>query len=54
MGGRRESLVVFLTSPIFRYIHNPGWAAFTFSVSIAAFCFLPVWVLYRKRIFLKV
>ena len=31
-----------------------GWGAFAFSVSYAALCFVPVWLLYRKRIFLKV
>jgi hypothetical protein len=36
------------------HIPNPGWAAFSFSVSALAVCFIPVWVLYRKRIFVKV
>jgi len=35
-------------------IPDPHWAAFAYSVSFAAFCFIPVWILYRKRIFLKV
>lgn len=35
-------------------IPNPGWAAFAYSVSYAAICFIPVWILYRKKIFLKV
>jgi predicted acyltransferase len=36
------------------HIPNPHWAAFAYSVSIAAICFIPVWILYRKKIFLKV
>lgn len=36
------------------WIPNPGWAAFAYSVSYAAVCFIPVWLLYRKKIFLKV
>jgi predicted acyltransferase len=36
------------------HIPDPGWAAFAYSVSFAAFCFIPVWILYRKKIFLKV
>lgn len=38
----------------FGHIPDPGWAAFAYSVSFAAFCFIPVWILYRKKIFLKV
>jgi predicted acyltransferase len=36
------------------WIPNPGWAAFAFSLTYALICFIPVWVLYRKKIFLKV
>ena len=39
---------------MFAQIPDPGWAAFAYSVSITLICFLPVWVLYRKKIFLKV
>ncbi|MGA2252081.1 acyltransferase family protein [Terracidiphilus sp.] len=35
-------------------IPDPGWAAFSWSVLFTAVCFIPVWVLYRKRIFVKV
>jgi predicted acyltransferase len=35
-------------------IPDPGWAAFSYSVTYTAICFIPVWVLYRKKIFLKV
>jgi predicted acyltransferase len=54
VGDRHETLLVVLSSPIFTHIHNPGWAAFAYSVSFTAVCFIPVWILYRKKIFLKV
>ncbi|MGB6974321.1 MAG: heparan-alpha-glucosaminide N-acetyltransferase domain-containing protein [Terracidiphilus sp.] len=38
----------------FAHIPNPHWAAFAYSVTFTALCFLPVWVMYRKKIFLKV
>jgi predicted acyltransferase len=54
IGNRAIDLLGFLSAPIFEHIHNPGWAAFTFSVSYTVVCFVPVWLLYRKRIFVKV
>ena len=52
--GHAQSLGTFLSAPIFTYVHDPGWAAFAFSVSYTAVCFVPVWLLYRKRIFVTV
>jgi len=51
--GRPSSVVQFLMHT-FGHIPYPGWAAFAYSVSFTAFCFIPVWILYRKKIFLKV
>jgi predicted acyltransferase len=48
------SLQPYLFHHIFAHIPDPGWAAFAYSVSFTAVCFVPVWVLYRKRIFVKV
>lgn len=39
---------------IFSHIPNPGWAAFAYSLTFTAICFVPVWALYRKKIFLKI
>jgi|HubBroStandDraft_1064217.scaffolds.fasta_scaffold102595_1 predicted acyltransferase len=39
---------------LLEWIPAPGWGAFAFSVSYTALCFIPVWLLYRKKIFLKV
>lgn len=38
----------------FARIGNPHWAAFAYSVTFTALCFMPIWLLYRKKIFLKV
>jgi predicted acyltransferase len=35
-------------------IPDPGWAAFSYSVTYTAICFIPVWILYWRKIFLKV
>jgi predicted acyltransferase len=48
------SIMHFTPAPLFARIPDPGWAAFAYSVSFTAFCFIPVWILYRRRIFLKV
>jgi predicted acyltransferase len=39
---------------IFSQIPDPGWAAFAYSATFTAICFVPVWALYRKKIFLKI
>ena len=43
---------IFLS--VFAHVPDPGWAAFSYSVSFCAFCLIPVWLLYRKKIFIKV
>ena len=52
--GPQNNIVGWVVSHTFAHIPDPGWAAFAYSVSFAAFCFIPVWILYRKKIFLKV
>jgi predicted acyltransferase len=53
-GGRRTDALSWVFPHVFAHIPDPGWAAFAFSVSFCAVCFIPVWVLYRKKIFVKV
>jgi predicted acyltransferase len=53
-GVRHPNLRGYLFDHIFAHIPDPGWAAFGWSVSFTAVCFVPVWVLYRNRIFVKV
>lgn len=51
-GGKPTDVITFVFDHVFAYIPDPGWAAFAYSVSFTAFCFVPVWMLYRRRIFL--
>jgi len=52
--GNRTDVITFVFDHVFARIPDPGWAAFAYSVSFTAVCFIPVWMLYRRRIFLKV
>jgi predicted acyltransferase len=52
--GTRTNAIAFLREHVFARISDPGWAAFAYSISFTAVCFVPVWLLYRRRIFLKV
>ncbi len=54
VGNRQVPLESWTFSHIFAHIPDPGWAAFAYSVSFTAVCFIPVWVLYRRKIFLKI
>jgi predicted acyltransferase len=55
-GGPRGhmNLNAWIFSSVFAHIPDPGWAAFAYSVSFCAFCLIPVWLLYREKIFIKV
>jgi predicted acyltransferase len=53
-GTKRTDVLEWYSDHILTHIPNPGLAAFAFSISILLLCFLPVWVLYRKKIFVKV
>jgi predicted acyltransferase len=52
--GRPSNPLWYLRVQLAALISDPGWAAFAYSVSFTAICFIPVWFLYRKKIFLKV
>jgi len=52
--GHRMNPLGWVRLNVFGHIANPGWACFAYSFSYMALCFVPVWILYRKRIFLKV
>ena len=53
-GGKETDVIAFLLDHVFAHIPDPGWAAFAYSVSFTAVCFVPIWALYRRRVFLKV
>jgi predicted acyltransferase len=52
--GMRTDALTFVGEHVFGRIPDPGWAAFAYSISFTAVCFVPVWLLYRRRIFLRV
>ena len=52
--GTRTDVIALLSERVFARIPDPGWAAFAYSISFTAVCFVPVWLLYRRRIFLRV
>ena len=52
--GKPIALIRWIAMHTVAHIPNPHWAAFAYSVSFTAFCFIPVWILYRKKIFLKI
>jgi predicted acyltransferase len=52
--GRRTDVTAYVIAHTFAHIPDPGWAAFAYSVTFTAICLVPVWILYRKKIFVKV
>jgi predicted acyltransferase len=52
--GEQTDLPAYVFTHVFANIPSPGWAAFAWSVSYLAVCFVPIWLLYRKKIFVKV
>lgn len=53
-GGRTVGAEKWIYFHEFMRIPDPGWRALVFSVTFTAVCFVPAWVLYRKRIFVKI
>jgi len=53
-GGRKTSPMEWMANHVFVHLPTPGLAAFAFSVCTLAYCFIPVWIMYRKKIFVKV
>lgn len=52
--GRKMEALWWVRLHVFGHIQNGGWACFAYSFWYMAMCFIPVWILYRKRIFLKI
>jgi predicted acyltransferase len=53
-GGKPSNVLAWIFKHGFAHIPSPGWAAFAYSAFTLAYCFIPVWILYRRRIFVKV
>jgi predicted acyltransferase len=52
--GDETDALRFAYAYVFAHIDDLGWRAFVYAVSYAFLCFIPVWIMYRKKIFLKV
>jgi predicted acyltransferase len=52
--GRTTNPLAWISDHVFAQLPTPGLAAFAYSVFTLAYCFIPVWILYRKKIFVKV
>jgi len=53
-GSRIVNPLEWMADRVFVHMPTPGWAAFAFSFFTLAYCFVPVWIMYRKKIFVKV
>ncbi|MGH9590872.1 MAG: hypothetical protein ACRD25_10765, partial [Terracidiphilus sp.] len=53
-GGKKVDPERWVYFHLFMRIPDSGWRALAYSITYAAVCFIPVWVLYRKKIFLKI
>jgi predicted acyltransferase len=52
--GKPSNPLSWMADHVFVHMPTPGWAAFAFSFFTLAYCFVPVWIMYRNKIFLKV
>ncbi len=52
--GKQTDPLSYLFKHVFMHIADPAWRSFAYVVVYTATCFLPVWLLYRKKIFVKV
>jgi predicted acyltransferase len=52
--GKRQNALNWVRVHICGQIPDSGWAAFSYSFLFMAVCLVPVWIMYRKKIFLKV
>ena len=52
--GHRTNPTAWLVQHTLAHIPDRGVAAFAYSCIVAFVCFIPVWILYRRRIFVKI
>lgn len=53
-GGKNVNLQDWIMRHFFTQIAPPGWAQFGWSFCFTAVCMIPVWIMYRKKIFVKI
>jgi len=54
VGGHVSSLRALLYQPFQSMIPNPELGSFLYALTFVGICFIPMWLLYRRRIFIKV
>jgi predicted acyltransferase len=52
--GRPSNPLAWMTNNVFIHMPTPGWQAFAYSFFTLAYCFIPAWIMYRNKIFVKV
>lgn len=52
--GRLTTIFGWWNLSFYNLIPAPHWAAFGFCLSYLAVCFIPVWILWKKKIFVKI
>ncbi len=52
--GKPTSILGWWNLSMYNLIPAPHWAAFGFCLSYLALCFIPVWILWKKKIFVKI
>ena len=52
--GQPSNPLRYVFHHVFMQIPDPGWRSFAYVVVYTAVCFLPVWLLYRRKIFVKI
>jgi predicted acyltransferase len=53
-GGKPSTPMLWLYEHVFMHFPTMGWTNFGVSVTTLAYCFIPAWLMYRKKIFVKV
>jgi predicted acyltransferase len=53
-GGKASDPLRYAFQHVFMHISDPGWRSFVYVLVYTAVCFLPVWLLYSKKIFVKI
>jgi predicted acyltransferase len=53
-GGKASDPLRYAFHHVFMNIPDPAWRSFAYVVAYTAVCFLPVWLLYSRKIFVKI
>ena len=53
-GGKPTNPLRYVFQHVFMPIPDPGWRSLAYVLVYTAVCFLPMWLLYRRKIFVKI